>query len=219
MSRHQLGGVILAVAAAMLTVLNLNGLSPTVRGLLSVFFTIVLLLGLACFNDLLPPKYRTRGWAKRRLTELSPELESELRVLLPEAGQSFDHPPTADEIRQYVADNKETLDRHPELHVGGYRNTLGISGRYADENVAHTAAKKLDQISRYDLEKGKEVETGGTGKTTSFPEYPIEQRLADLSESHGLNTAELTKSPKGSSVPLMENPLKVKGTGEGERIA
>ncbi len=139
---------------------------------------------------------------------------------IPEAGKSFDHPPTADEIRQYVADNKETLDKHPELHVGGYRNTLGISGRYADEDIAHTAAKKLDQISRYDLEKGKEVETGGTGKTTSFPDYPIEQRLADLSESHGLNTAELKqKSPKGSTVPLMENPLKIKGTGEAERVS
>jgi hypothetical protein len=101
---------------------------------------------------------------------------------IPEAGKSFEHPPTADEIRRYVADNKETLDKHPELHVGGYRNTLGISGRYGDEATADAAARKLDQISRYDLEKGKEVETGGTGKTTSFPDYPIEQRLADLSK-------------------------------------
>jgi hypothetical protein len=75
MSKHQFGGVAIGIGIAMLTVLNFNGVNPTLRGILSVIFTIVLLFGLACFHDLVPAKYRGRGWAVRRLAELHSERE------------------------------------------------------------------------------------------------------------------------------------------------
>jgi hypothetical protein len=59
----------------------------------------------------------------------------------------------------------------------------------------------------------KTIPAGGTGAKTEFPDYPLEQRLADL----GIEKSNLAKSPKGSSVPLMENPLRVKpGKGREE---
>src|SRR6266403_2968619 len=116
-------------------------------------------------------------------------------------GQSYDHPPTADDIRAYVEKNKDFLDKNPDLYVGGYKNTLGLSKRFADQAAAEELGKKTNQISIYDVAGGKEIPTGGTGEVPQ----PVEESA-------------IKKSPKGSSVPLMDNPLPVKGTMEGGEV-
>jgi hypothetical protein len=97
----------------------------------------------------------------------------------PEARQTLDHPPTANDIHAFLDKNKDLLASHPELHVGGYGNELNISGRYQTEADAVAAGKKLDQISIYDLKNGAEIPTGGqnSGKVSN---YPIAERHADL---------------------------------------
>ncbi len=45
---------------------------------------------------------------------------------------------------------------------------------------AERVAKKLDQKSAFDIEKGAIIPTGGTGLKTEFPDYPLEQRIQDL---------------------------------------
>lgn len=112
-------------------------------------------------------------------------------------GQQYDHPPTAEDIRAFTEKNKDILDKNPDLYVGGYKNTLGISERLTDQAAAEDLGKKTNQISIYDVKNGKEIPTGGTGEV-------VEQSAVSKA-----------KSPKGSSVPLMENPLPVKGTMEG----
>lgn len=142
----------------------------------------------------------------------------------PERQQILDHTPTAADIQQFADKNKDILDQHPELHVGGYGNELGISGRYTDRDAAINAAKKLDQISIWDNAAKQEIKTGGSGKTTQFPGYTPEQRIADMSGDN-LHVAPEPPylpgspklSPRGSTVPLMEKPLKVEPSGETDK--
>lgn len=118
-------------------------------------------------------------------------------------GQSFDHPPTAEDIRQFVAKNRDVLEQNPDLYVGGYKNTLGLSKKFADRAGAEELGKNTNQISIYDVAAGKEIPTGGTGEVT--PEMVAQSNIGK-------------KYPKGSSVPLMDNPLPVKGTMEGDEV-
>lgn len=106
----------------------------------------------------------------------------------PEARQDLGHPPTAEDIRNFIDKNQALLDSHPELHVGGYGNELNVSGHYKTQEAAENAGKKLDQISIYDLKNGKEIPTGGKGKQTQFPDYTTEQRHADLNTAPEIKT-------------------------------
>lgn len=98
-------------------------------------------------------------------------------------GQQYDHPPTAGDIRTFTEKNKDILGKNPDLYVGGYKNTLGISERLADQAAAEELGKKTNQISIYDVAGGKEIPTGGTGEVKS----------EDLEQSN------VAKSPEGSS--------------------
>lgn len=118
-------------------------------------------------------------------------------------GKQFDHPPTAEDIRKYVADNKDILDKNPDLYVGGYKNTLGLSKNLPDQAAAEELGKNTNQISIYDVKNGKEISTGGTGKLT--PEMVAQ--------------SDVSKSPKGSSVPLMKNPLEIEGTRDNDAVS
>ena len=101
----------------------------------------------------------------------------------PESRVVLDHPATAQDIQKFYQDNKAYLDKHPELYIGGWRHELNISAHAENQTVAENLAKKLDQISIYDVENGKEIPTGGEGKQTTFPDYPLEKRMADLRSS------------------------------------
>jgi predicted GNAT family acetyltransferase len=81
-------------------------------------------------------------------------------------GQQYDHPPTAEDIRAFTEKNKDLLSKNPELYVGGYKNSLGISERLTDQAAAEDLGKKTNQISIYDVKNGKEIPTGGTGEVS-----------------------------------------------------
>ncbi len=98
----------------------------------------------------------------------------------PENRTVLDHDVTAQDIRKFYQDNKQLFDEHPELHVGGYGKELSVSVNVPDQTAAEALAKKLDQISIWDVAKGEEVPTGGASKQTSFPDYPLTERMRDL---------------------------------------
>jgi hypothetical protein len=110
--------------------------------------------------------------------------------VVPEAREAFDHPPAAEEISAFAAKNQELLDKHPELHIGGYKNNdgqseLNISALSEHPETAKSVATKLDQEATYDLESQQTNPAGGKNQTTQFPDYPVEQRLADLKTAPG----------------------------------
>lgn len=117
--------------------------------------------------------------------------------------RTFDHPPTDVEYRRFIQANQAELSKDPTLHIGGWINpqgeyTVALSSRISDRENAVELGKQHNQISIYDLAKGEEIPTGGTDKESPVP-------------------TEMKLTP-GSSVPLMENPLKVKGTGDEGRV-
>lgn len=99
---------------------------------------------------------------------------------IPDVRTDLDHPATPADIQKFYNDNLELFREHPELKVGGYGVELNASASTDSRAAAEKLAKKLDQISIWDVKNAKEIPTGGEGKQTSFPDYPIEQRMADL---------------------------------------
>lgn len=101
-----------------------------------------------------------------------------------EQGRTFDHPPTAAEIQQFATDNQDLFEKHPELHVGGYKNgdkyELNVSANAESLPEAKKVAKKLDQISIWDNANAQEIQTGGKSGRREYPNYPIEERLSEL---------------------------------------
>jgi hypothetical protein len=133
--------------------------------------------------------------------------------ILPEARQALEKNPTAEDFRQYADQHGKEIGSHPDIKLGwdttGPKPELNIGAATDDLAKAKQMAAKLDQRALWDNQAEKTIDTGGKGEKTSFPEYPFEKRLEDLNPA---------LSPKGSTVPLMENPLKMKGTGEDQRI-
>ena len=99
----------------------------------------------------------------------------------------LDHPATPQDIKDFYEKNKEQFDAHPELHIGGYGNELGVSAVVPEEGRARSLAERLDQKSIWDFENQREIPTGGTGETTQFPHYPLEQRMKDVTGSESSN--------------------------------
>lgn len=104
--------------------------------------------------------------------------------IMPERRQPLDHTPTPADFKNFYDANKDVFDKHPELRVGFDNNSAGSGGHEinigAVGDEAARVAKKLDQKSAFDIEKGEVIPTGGAGLRTTFPNYPIEQRIADL---------------------------------------
>jgi predicted GNAT family acetyltransferase len=105
--------------------------------------------------------------------------EGKIASVLPEAEVTLDHPATATDIHNYYLQHKALFDAHPELHIGGYGNELNIS---AIGPGAENVAKKLDQESVYDLGKHEVIPTNGSNTIKNFPNYSLDQRLADLKQ-------------------------------------
>lgn len=107
--------------------------------------------------------------------------------LIPELRQPLTHVPTAADFHDFYEQRKELYDDYPQLRVG-WDNNSGEEGGH-EINVgavgpgAPAVAKKLDQIAAFDIEKGENIPTGGSGKTREFPDYSLDQRLEDLGAS------------------------------------
>lgn len=136
--------------------------------------------------------------------------------VLPELRQPLDHTPTAKDFSKFYDANKAIFDRYPALRVG-WDNNSGEKGGH-EINIgavgagAPAVARKLDQIAAFDIGKGANIPTDGTGKTRSFPNYSFAQRMKDL-EGHEVSpTLESNKSAKASPVVSTRVPWgKVKG--------
>lgn len=104
--------------------------------------------------------------------------------ILPEARQQLDQNPTAQDLRQYAERHNDKLGLHPDIKLGwdttGDKPELNIGAATDDLDKAKQMAAKLDQRSLWDNKEDKTIDTGGTGKKTAFPEYPLQQRLTDL---------------------------------------
>jgi hypothetical protein len=94
-------------------------------------------------------------------------------------GKDLGHPATAEDIKKFTADNKDVLDKNPNLHVGGWGNTLGISERIADQDAAIKAGTDRNQKAIFDVKNGKDIPTGGTGEVK--PTVPAHEDFAKLS--------------------------------------
>jgi hypothetical protein len=150
--------------------------------------------------------------------------------ILPEHRQQLDKAPTAQDFQKYAQDHAEHIGMHPDMRLGwdtgGAKPELNIGAATNDLATAKKIAGKLDQRALWDNVKKEEVPVGGEGKKTEFPEYPIAQRIADLAKAEPQNPAltaqpeTMTEArPKGSTVELLDNPLKIKGTGDEGRVS
>lgn len=123
--------------------------------------------------------------------------------IYPEAKVRLSHKPTSQNIQDFYNKNKSIFDKHHELRLGwdkdpakGWELNIGAVGPNAVE-----VAKKLDQRAAFDIDKGKEILTGGKNKQKSFPDYSLEQRLADLK-------GEVSKTSHATLAPI---PVSIKG--------
>lgn len=135
----------------------------------------------------------------------------------PEDREVLDHKPTAQDFQRYADEHQDVLKQHPDLKVGwdtlGDKPELNIGVSTDNLEAAKKIGAKLDQRAIWDTKEEKEIPTGGKNTQREFPDYPLASRLADLEQSN------VVKSPKGSTVPLMENPLEVEGTGKEGRVS
>lgn len=115
------------------------------------------------------------------------------------AREPLTHPPTKSDVESFYNDHKELFDKHPELRVGwdktdkGWELNVGASA--ANQAGAETVGRNLDQRAAWDIAGQKEIPTGGKGAKTKFGQYPLEDRLADLS---GKNVSKLPPTIKNS---------------------
>lgn len=70
-------------------------------------------------------------------------------------------------LAKYAADHADVL-QHPGAHIGGWMNEgktyLDVSHRYDKKSEAIKAGKAHNQIAIWDVKKGAEINTGGTGE-------------------------------------------------------
>jgi hypothetical protein len=108
--RREIGTLLLAVPGAVLANIAFSGTMTALKAFVVVFMLTIFALGLLCFRDDLPTKYRSRAWAKRRLAELGPELELDPPLLMADESdlEAFDLRPGA---QNYGAVNRQAPSR------------------------------------------------------------------------------------------------------------
>jgi predicted GNAT family acetyltransferase len=147
-------------------------------------------------------------------------------------GKDLGHPPTTDDIKQFIADNKDVLDKNPNLHVGGWGNTLGISERIADQDAAIKAGTDRNQKAIFDVKSGKDIQTGGTGAVpikpanpalskAQYPENPegFENIHPDLLKSMEPDEKEFVKGDKRKQTAIEKSYNDIKPTIDETKAA
>jgi hypothetical protein len=108
---------------------------------------------------------------------------------------------TPEVLEKFKADNADLLGDGKHA-IGTWKDpdtgktALDIVKTIPDREEAIKAGQDANQKAIYNLKTGETIPTGGTGEGLK----PEESQIA--------------RSPKGSTVPLMKNPLEVEGTGE-----
>lgn len=115
------------------------------------------------------------------------------------AREPLNHLPTKADVEGFYEEHKELFDKHPELRVGWDKTDKGwelnIGAAAANQAGAELVGRNLDQREAWDIAGQKPIPTGGKGEKTKFGQYPLEERLADLS---GKNVAKLPPTIKNS---------------------
>jgi hypothetical protein len=92
---------------------------------------------------------------------------------------------TKEEIAAFKEKHKDILDGNKNLAVGTYTSPetgisyLDVTAVMSDATTAQKLAIQYNQESYFDLERGKEIRTGGTGAPIEGMES-VEQRVADI---------------------------------------
>jgi hypothetical protein len=105
--------------------------------------------------------------------------------IYPEVAKKLDHPPTAEDFRDYAKEHGAILDKHPDMKIGwdtlGNKPEMNIGISSDDLDAVKKVGAKLDQRSVWDTQEKKEIPTGGANTKREFPGYPLEARLRDVS--------------------------------------
>ncbi len=158
---------------------------------------------------------KTGGFTIHPETGHIPE-EGHVIEVAPEQRKALPATPTKEDIEQFHAERKPLFQQHPELHVGGYGNELNVSAVGTPEG-AKLVGNKLDQEAGWDAKNKELVPYEGKGKQTSFPGYPLEQRLKELGTPEGGTISpilEARKAPEEPTLPLSQ--FKIIGGKEEE---
>jgi hypothetical protein len=141
----------------------------------------------------------------------SPEGENLSGKDLYAVGSYPDRARTVDQLTPQILkkfkDNNADLLSQGDHAVGTWKDpdtgkvALDISKLHTDRDQAIKAGQDANQKAIYHLGTGETIPTGGTGEALT----PEESQIG--------------KSPKGSSVPLMQRPLAVEGTGEKGKVS
>lgn len=122
--------------------------------------------------------------------------------------EPLDHAPTPQDVQKFYDENRKLFKKYPELRLGwdktskGWELNIGAAGT---REGAIALGKKLDQRAVWDIDKQKEISTGGKGRQTEFPDYPMDERLRDLAPKEPGQTIS-TRYP--SAVAATEDPLR-----------
>lgn len=104
--------------------------------------------------------------------------------IYPEARQTVDKP-TVENVTAFFDQNIKLFEETPntkQLRLGwdNFGRELNIGVRGFSKTDAMGVAAALDQRAIFDIRNQKEIEIGGSGKQTFFPDYPLQRRLEDL---------------------------------------
>lgn len=108
--------------------------------------------------------------------------------LFPERTAALDHPPSPQEVSQFINANQDIL-QHPNASVGTWHDAstgthqLDVVGTTRARANAIGHAERYNQKAIFDLHKLEEIPTGGTGEMTDSVSQlapPVEQRLDSL---------------------------------------
>ena len=104
--------------------------------------------------------------------------------VLPEVRQALDHVPTKEDFLKFYDQHRLIFSQNPDLRMGWDNNSTVPGGHEINIGAvgpnAARVAKKLDQRAAFNIAKGEDIPTGGTGLRTEFPNYPLEDRMKDL---------------------------------------
>ena len=123
----------------------------------------------------------------------------------PEGRQVLDHPVTAADIQAFYKRHEALFAQHPELSVGAFGDQLEISAPASSLEAGRRVFGRLDQQSLIDARRTRNdapppdeafVSLGGQGKNTAFPDYPLAERLRDLSPETENLMARSKKTPE-----------------------
>jgi hypothetical protein len=131
--------------------------------------------------------------------------------IFPDRTQIIDGPISALEIKKFADKNRDILNGNEDIFaIGTWFNkndgttVLDLVTAPGKERAIELG-KKYDQEAVYDLEIGKDIPTGGTGKVDIANKFSIEERIADATKTPYQAAMETSKSLYNEAYKGMED--------------